>query len=247
MVTVLVEQALQDGLIVAAGTQPQPHRTEVGQVGQGHVLRQLVLDALQPLGDGALALPGGQDGYRAQQVRVQVLALEAAQDLVLHQVGHLVGHAGHADHDLVVLFHPQAGGGAPLVDHDFGPGGQAALLAVSVVGLAAVALVELDEPLPGGVVEAQLGAEVVGQHPLGDVVLGGAQAAGHQYDVGLLQRPVQSAHNAHAGVADAEVFHHVDALLVQGGGHVGRVGVGHLADEYLVADGKNGCLHNINR
>ncbi len=231
-------------LILSPRAQPQTYGTEIGQVGQRHIFGQAVLEGLQPLGDVGLPGAGREYGHGAQAVGVEVLILHPPHHLVLHQVGHLVGDAGHGDEYGLVLFQPQPGGGAPFVGQHLGPGGQAALLAVSGAGGAAVALVELLQPFEGRGVEAQLAAEVVGQHLFGDIVLGGAQAAGHQHEVRLLQGAVEAGHDALPAVGNGKVLQNRDPLLTEGGGQVGGVGIDNLPDENLVADGKNSGLHS---
>ena len=77
----------------------------------------------------------------------------------------------------------------------------------------------------------QFGAEIAGQHVLGEVVFGGAQAAGHQHHVGALPGQVQGRHDFVGAVRNAGNLLDTDAELAQLLAHKGRVGVDDLTVE----------------
>lgn len=101
--------------------------------------------------------------------------------------------------------------------------------------------VDFFQSLPAFLMKNQLGVEKIGQYVLGNVIFGGAKAAGDQHYVSGFGGSHQAAHDALAGVGNGEMFNDFKAFVVQGVGHEGSVGVGNLANENFIADGKDVC------
>ena len=95
----------------------------------------------------------------------------------------------------------------------------------------------------GVLVDAGGLADGGGDGVAGDVVLGGAQAAGAEDDVGALQRSADQL--AQAGLIIADLVHvvEIDAERGQGEGDVPGVGVLDVAEQDLGADGDDLCAH----
>src|SRR5262249_61889881 len=96
-------------------------------------------------------------------------------------------HARHGGDETVPDRHPDAGGGAAVVRDRLGAGGDERLHAVAL-GHHPAAAGEHVGDLPETVVaEDQFHAGDLGQHLTGQVVLGGAEAAGGEHQVGPLR------------------------------------------------------------
>src|SRR5215216_7108721 len=136
--------------------------------------------------DGALAQAGGLDGA-GDDHGAGGAALELGGDLLLPHARHLGGGAGHGDDEGAVLLGPPAGGGAARIGDGARAGGEPGLLEVAL-GHGGAAAGE-----PGAQLLFELGidpgglAEEVGDGVAGDVVLGGAEAAGGEDEVGALK------------------------------------------------------------
>ena len=239
------------------GPQPRLHRVDEGVGG---------LFILRPGGDAQLALPllgvGGQGGVGHGVHLVPQLGLHGglpdAEELQgagddhpvgqAFQVGHhpvgehgltLPGRAGEHDHADAAGLKGHAGGGAPVVVQHRAPLGEHGLLVVVLRhGPAGVEPLEVGlDAAGGGLMEHQRFAEALRQHVLGEVVAGGAQAAGGDDNV----RP--GAGQLHGGAEPLGVVAHHRVVVdvdAQGGQALGEhlgVGVGNISKQQLGAHG----------
>ena len=146
---------------------------------------------------------------------------------------------------MTTRFEGAAGGSAPVVGENGAALGQHGLLEVVLGhGPAGVELLKIGtDALGRRLVKDQLFAEGGGQYVLGQIVTGGAQAAGGDEDVGP---PLGNLHRGAQPlrvVAHHRVVEDVDADAAESlGDHLG-VGVGDVAEEQLGAHGDEfGCV-----
>ena len=156
------------------------------------------------------------------------LRLQARQHVVGHQALHFEGHAGHAHEDGALVQKPHAGGRAHGVVQHLAVGRHQGLLAVHVQHGPLEALEYFLDVVQRGLVHHQLGAEVAGQDVLGEVVLGGAEAAGDEHHLRPLPGQVQGRHNLIGPVRYRRNLPHPQANFAQLLAHKGRIGIDDL-------------------
>ena len=148
-----------------------------GGVGHGlHLLPELGLHGGLPDAE-ELERPGDNDPVGQ--------ALQVGDHPVGEHGPALPGRAGEHDDPHPVRLEGHAGGGAPVVVQNRAPLGQHGLLVVVLRhGAAGVEPLKVGlDAAGGGRVEHQLFAEALGQHVFGQIVAGGAQAAGGNKNV----------------------------------------------------------------
>ena len=168
---------------------------------------------------------------------------QARRDLRLPHPLQLRGRAGHGDDDAAVLLHPPAGGGAARVGDRAGGGDEHRLLDVALREAEAAGGEEGAQPLLHLFVHVHLLVQAEGDRLAGEVVLGGAEAAGDEDEVGALVGAAYRLRQALEVVADGGNVVHVDAHGRQADGEVLRIGVEDLAEQYLRANGDDLRLH----
>ena len=149
----------------------------------------------------------------------------------------LLGRAGEHDDRFPVLFKGAARGGAPFVVKYRAALRQHGLLEV-VGGEHSASLDILVQALILRLVPYQLQAEGSGQDLLGQIVAGGAQAAGGDDDIRPLLCHLHAVLQPLGVVPYHGVIAHVDADFGQHFGDVPGVGVGHMAQKQLCAHRK---------
>jgi hypothetical protein len=85
----------------------------------------------------------------------------------------------------------------------------------------------------------KVGLEVVAEDVLGDIVLGGTESAGGEYDIGARERLVKGRDDMLAVVVYGRDLVELNTDLVELLSHPGGVGVYDLADEQFVTYGYN--------
>ena len=135
------------------------------------------------------------------------------------------------------------GGGAVGVEEDRAAVGNERLSSVQLVESDAAALEHPFHVVGHAFVDVHPRAEELGQGPLRDVVLRGAQTARDDDDLAVGQRPLQRLYDLCPVVADRALLAHDDAGGIQVFRDGYGVGVDDLSDQDLVADGDDGCLH----
>ena len=142
------------------------------------------------------------------------------------------------------LLDPPAGRGAARVGDGRRGGDEHRLLDVAL-GEGDAAGGEEGAELPLGVgVDEHLLAEHLRDRLAGEVVLGGAEAAGHDDDVGALERALDGVGEAVEVIADGGLVVEVEADGGQAGGDPLGVGVDDFAEEDLGADGDEFGAHD---
>ena len=184
--------------------------------------------------DGAFA-----ETEDAHRVRYDKLLRELAQirqrALAEHGVA-LLGRAGDHDDDLAVLLKAAAGRGAAVVVKHRAALREHGLREIIVGELLAVADIVV-QPLALGLVLGELEAESLGKDLLCEVVTGGAEAAGRDDDVRAALSRLNTLTQPLRVIADDGVVLHVYADLREHLGNVPRVGIRHVAEQQLSADG----------
>ena len=142
-----------------------------------------------------------------------------------------------------VLLDPPAGGGAARVGDGHGGGDEPGLLDVALGEADAARCEEGPQGALHVGVDERLLAQGGGDRLAREVVLGGAEAAGHDDDVGAAEGDLDGVDEALEVVADGGVEVEVEADGGQAGGDVLGVGVEDLAQEDLGADGDDLGLH----
>lgn len=138
---------------------------------------------------------------------------------------------------------PHAGGGADVVVDHGAAAGHPCLLAVDGGELVAAGVEDALHVGKGLGVLVKLAVEELAEGLLGDIVLGGAKAAGHEHHVATFQTVKKIGRNVVGIVADDVSATHIDAGSDEHLRHAGSVGVHHLSDKKLVAYVKNCCFH----
>ena len=87
----------------------------------------------------------------------------------------------------------------------------------------------------------EIGPEEPAEDLLGDVIVGGSEAARDQDDIVVAHALGEGGKDLVGAVTDREHPAHRDADAVEVLGDRGGVGVHHLADEELIADGDDGA------
>ena len=230
------------GLHRGLGGDAQLHLPLLGIGGQGGVGHGVHPVPEQRLHGG---LPHTEDPQRAGENGAVGQILQIGQGPVGEHLPALPGWTGEHDHPDPLRFEGAAGGGAPVVGENGAALGQHGLLEVVLGhGPAGVELLKIGtDALGRRLVKDQLFAEGGGQYVLGQIVTGGAQAAGGDEDVGP---PLGNLHRGAQPlrvVAHHRVVEDVDADAAESlGDHLG-VGVGDVAEEQLGAHGDEfGCV-----
>ena len=156
---------------------------------------------------------------------------------------HLVGRPGQQQHLAVPLVAVEAGGRAHRVGDHFGAFDDKGLAGVDLGHDHAAAAEELlqlgDDLFP----ENQLPLQGRGHRLAGDVILGRAQPAAEDDQLGALAGFFDDPGEVVHVVAHHHLHVHQDPLLAQAPGHVGGVGVDAVQVEQLAADGDEDGSH----
>ncbi len=138
---------------------------------------------------------------------------------------------------LVGEVEPLAGRAAVEVGQDLGAFDLVGLLGVVGRHLHVAGGEALLEELEDGLVAEEREIEGFGEALAGEVVLGGAEAAGEKDDVGAVDGDVDGGAEMVAIVADDGLERDGDAEVVEAGGEVKRVGVLAMRCQHLGANG----------
>ena len=206
-------------------------------------MRQVALKLIQLHGQGRL-----DDARDDKGAELNVLAIvEARQQLrddgTFHHRLQFKGYTGHAHQHLAVALKPHQRCRTHLVLDDAARRGHHRLQTGVLVECEVAALHYLAHIALHVLVEHHLAAKVAAQRRLGDVVLGGAEASGHQHNVGLGESAVDGKFYLTGIVRDDLHRVHVPAARCHVTGNPARIGVGDLPDEQLVTDGNNAVFH----
>lgn len=156
-----------------------------------------------------------------------------------------VGGAGEADDDFAVFSGDEAGGGSVGVFDWFGAGGALGLaVLVGGEGDAAGAHEGFEAPFDFGVFDEGV-LEGGGDGVAGEVVLGGAESADGEDDVGAGEGEAEGFDGAGEVIADGLAVQVVDADFGEESADGGGVGIDGLAEEELGADGDDLGLHSF--
>ncbi len=205
---------------------------------------------------GVLRLQEGAD-HLVQMALADARRLECARDddvadsqsgqagchLHLPHALQLGGGAGHGHDDRAVLLHPPAGGRTAGVGDGLGGGDEHRLLDVALGEAEAASGEEGAQPLLRLRIHVHLLAQGEGDRLTRQVVLGGAEAAGDEDEVGPLAGAADGLGQAAQVVAHLGDVVQVDAQRGQAGGQVLGVGVQYIAEEDLGAHGDDLRLH----
>ena len=151
---------------------------------------------------------GFADAEYAQEAGFDVHAAATGQiggQLTVEHVLQLAGRAGEYGDGVVVVLDDAAGGRAAEVGHDDAAGGEVGLFDVVGGHFAADAGHVGDDRVETGLMELHGKVEVFGDHFLGEIVLGGAETAGGDDDVGAAQGFAQRFADTAGIVADDDV------------------------------------------
>ena len=152
---------------------------------------------------------------------------------ILHHRLHLLGRAGHQDGDFTVPLHNEAGGGAIGVGQHSGAlwhGGLFQVVFGHAVAQGCKPVFEDGELFLGG---DHLPAKVLGHRLLGQVVVGGAKAAGGQNQVTAGERLPQGGFQPFWVVPHHRLMVYFDAHLGQFLRQKRRVGVDDIPQQQL--------------
>ena len=141
----------------------------------------------------------------------------------------LVRRTGQQHGDGAGLLDPLSGRGAAIVGQNVGALDHEGLALVDLGHGAFGGGEALRQPVGDVGVEDQLAVERLGDGVAGDIVLGGAEAAGENHDGGAAHGLAHLRGQAVAVVADDALGDHFDAEFVQLGGEIERVGVDAIA------------------
>ena len=198
----------QGGGFFPASGQADVHFANAGAIGQFQTVADQVLQrAGDFFFDDGFAQAGGFEGVAEEWEGEGKFAVEERDDGSEEHGPQFARRAGQEDEALVAGgdVQGQAGGGAVGIGEDGGAFGDHGLdLDIGGHGTAARGK-ELFDPGEGGRVEDQFAAEGMGGKLAGEVVAGGAEAAGDEDEIGTAQRLAEGGLDARAVVGDAHL------------------------------------------
>ena len=168
---------------------------------------------------------------------------EARPDFLLEHGAQLCRHAGKQNQNVAARFEPQAGRGAARIRKHRGAFGDHGLAAIDFGHDAAEAAKAFLDVAQHAFVQVQFAAEKFGDGFAGAVVVGGAEAAAGDDQVGAIERVAKRCAHLVERIADDGLVHHANADLIQFGGEKKGIGVQPVGREQFGADGDNFCPH----
>ncbi len=195
---------------------------------------QLIEIALPHTGD---AQEHGADhlfGHHTRQTR-EALTFEHGLELMRR--------AGEEHGERARFLQPLAGGGAAIIGQDIGTFDDECLALVDLRHVPLGGGEALFEPGENLGVQAQFAIERAGDGFAGDIILGGAKAAGDDDDTGACDGLTDLVRETVAIIADDTLGDHFNAELVQFSGEVEGVGIDALGRQHLTANGDNFRVH----
>ena len=226
------------------GRQPQADVHCAGQVGQVQVGGQRVFPVGDRFGEDRFGQSVGDRRFVYDRVESEMF-VQPRQHLLADQRFHFERDARQRYEHFAVPLEPHARSRSATVRQDGA--------SVRHEGLALIQFVEVDVPygshrahlLVDGLVAYQFHAEQPGQRMFGDVVLGRAETAGADDDVGVRQRLRDGFGDRFGSVGYRSDPVDFDSGRVQLFADPCRVGVDDLSDQNFVADGNDFCLHRF--
>lgn len=261
------EDGRQGAVVVGVDPAPEPAADLVGGRAQQRLRRRLGLgrgrhpnvDAVvlgvgadvrliapgqlvQQLGHRRLADAQGPDVDRADRTGGEVRR-QPGQHLLLPHPPHLARHAGHRDDHRTGVADEPAGGGADRVRQQLGRGDGPGLLGVPLRHRQAAAGEEGPDPVEDGGVDDRRLADHLGDRLPRQVVVGRADAAGADDEIGVRGGVADGRHQPRQVVADLDDVEQLDPPRRQLLGEEGGVGVGQVALDQLAADREDVGAH----
>ena len=240
-VNLLLEQRAV--VVAAAGCEAQFEHARLRQVGQSDGGGQGELPRFDEVGQEGLANALDEDVLVDNLIGAE-MGLQPGNDFGLHEIDHFERNTGHGDHHLALIVEPHARSRAEdVVDH-----GAAArnpcLLAVDGGELIAAGVKDALDVGKGFLVLVKLAVEEIAEGLLGDVVLGGAEAAGDEHHIAPFDAMTEVEIDVVGTVASDKGATNVDACGNEHLRHGAGICIDNLPNQQFVAYVEDSCFHD---